>query len=98
MDKTHNYIGHSGIRLVLLKPLPVKPLVWFNRGLYGLLSVEQVQNANGLIIDYTRRKLKNNPPVAGSWWNEVKILERDLARKLIDEKSGDKNQDTAGKN
>lgn len=86
MIKRYYYAEHAGdILRVTLKDLCLgfMPLIWYNAGLYGIISKEKVENMIRLIEDQENLPtIDVNKEVGVFHWDEIIELDQKIGRLL----------------
>ena len=59
------------------------PLIWYNAGLYGVLSKEKVENMRDVLTDQDNLPVLDKKPLIGVFhWDEVKKLDSKIGKLL----------------
>ena len=68
---------------LLVKP-PKLPLIWDNNGLYGIISLEKLQNMYQAILDQKNLPVLDRKKDVGKfYWDEVEIIPAKVAKLLF---------------
>lgn len=81
--KQFYYIEHPCDRLQTGAIGKIIPILWCNKGLYGILPIEKVENMIQLMQDKQHIPILENFSTGGFHWDEVEIIDPSLARLLL---------------
>ncbi len=85
IKKTYYYVC-SGKRLLVLKDSltkGVKPLIWFNQGLWGIISAEKIANIIANMEDQEKLPVIDKIAISKFHWDEVEIIPPKIAKLLF---------------
>ena len=83
------YYACGGKRLFVLKDSltkGIKPLIWFNQGLWGIISAEKIANVITNMEDQEKLPVIDRKKDVGKlYWDEVEIIPSKIAKLLFGE-------------
>jgi len=73
---------------MLLTKQPKLPLIWFNNGLYGVISLEKMQNMYEVLQDQKNLPVLDRKKDVGKfYWDEAIVIPAKVAKLLFGEKT-----------
>ena len=84
---THNSVGALPMSKILTKQ-PKLPLVWYNNGLYGIISLEKLQNMYDALQDQANLPVLDRKKDVGKfYWDDCVVIPSKIAKLLFGEKT-----------